>query len=81
MSAPVFNLIFIVWIANILSVYLENKCIHLLLELIVPRLLDGCSGSPPLRKPCLSGILPSLGLHEVVAAFFMHADSTCTVLI
>ena len=33
------------------SVYLENECIHLLLELIiVPMLLDGCSGSSSPEK-------------------------------
>ena len=50
MSAPMFTLIFIVWLANILSVYLENECIHLLIELIVPMLLDGCSGSSSSEK-------------------------------
>ena len=32
------------------SVYLENECMHLLLELIVPMLLDGCSGSSSSEK-------------------------------
>ena len=50
MFAPVFTLIFMVWLANILPVYLENKCIHLLLEHIVPMLLDSCSGSSSSEK-------------------------------
>ena len=50
MSAPVFTLMFMVWLTNILSIYLEYKCIHLLLELIVPLLLDGCSASSSSEK-------------------------------
>ena len=48
--APVSILILIVWLANIFSVYLEIECTHLLLELIVPMLLDACSGSSSFGK-------------------------------
>ena len=50
MSAPVSSLILIVWLANIFSAYLEIECTHLLLELIVPILLDACSGSSSFGK-------------------------------
>ena len=50
MSVPVSTLIFIVRLANILSAYLEIKCIHLMLVLV----------NLPLRNPCMSGILPEL---------------------
>ena len=50
MSASVSSLIMIVWLANIFSAYLEIECAHLLLELIVPMLLDACSGSSSFAK-------------------------------
>ena len=64
MFAPVSSLILIVWLANIFSVYLEIEYTHLLLELIVLKLLDACSGSSSFGKSTY------ILLHKVVAAIF-----------
>ena len=68
-SAPVFSLILIVWLANIFSAYLEIECLSCLsllsrwcLMLVLVHL--------PLGNPLTSGILSDLQLHKVVAAIF-----------
>ena len=59
-SASVSSLILIVWLANIFSAYLEIECTHLLLELIVPMLLDVVLAHLPLGNPLTFRILSGL---------------------